>query len=174
MQSTQIELEAARLDREIGARVRRARKERGLTQTQLGESLNVSFQQVQKYERGTNRISSSALILIARVLDVSPHELLGSDGAKGSDIDWELFSVDGADELPDHSHRAPAPHRRPTRPRAGRPGVALLPRPASGPGTNPPTPAPVFAPMREDKEQRSCPAVERHARIGLGTETRDR
>ena len=40
-----------------------ARKERGLTQTQLGESLNVSFQQVQKYERGTNRISSSALIL---------------------------------------------------------------------------------------------------------------
>ena len=95
----QVELEAARLDREIGARVRRARKERGLTQTQLGESLNVSFQQVQKYERGTNRISSSALILIARVLDVSPEELLGSDGGKGSDIDWDLFAVEGADEL---------------------------------------------------------------------------
>lgn len=99
METSQIELEAERLDREIGARVRRARKERGLTQTQLGEALNVSFQQVQKYERGTNRISSSALILIGRVLDVSPHELLGSDGAAGSDIDWELFSVDGADEL---------------------------------------------------------------------------
>ena len=99
MQHMPIELESARLDREIGARVRRARKERGLTQTQLGESLNVSFQQVQKYERGTNRISSSALVLIARVLDVSPHELLGSDGVKGSDIDWDLFTVEGADEL---------------------------------------------------------------------------
>jgi transcriptional regulator with XRE-family HTH domain len=98
MDMVHVELEAARLDREIGARVRRARKERGLTQTQLGDALSVSFQQVQKYERGTNRISSSALVLIARVLDVSPQELLGSDGA-GSDIDWNLFAVEGADEL---------------------------------------------------------------------------
>lgn len=98
MNMMQVELEAARLDREIGARVRRARKERGLTQTQLGDALSVSFQQVQKYERGTNRISSSALVLIARVLDVSPQELLGSD-TEGSDIDWNLFSVEGADEL---------------------------------------------------------------------------
>ena len=112
MQAMQIELEAARLDREIGARVRRARKERGLTQTQLGKSLNVSFQQVQKYERGTNRISSSALILIARVLNVSPHELLGSDGAEGSDIDWELFSVDGADELLRIYRTIPSPRLR--------------------------------------------------------------
>jgi transcriptional regulator with XRE-family HTH domain len=94
----QVELEAARLDREIGARVRRARKERGLTQTQLGDALSVSFQQVQKYERGTNRISSSALVLIARVLDVSPQELLGSE-TEGSDIDWNLFAIEGADEL---------------------------------------------------------------------------
>jgi transcriptional regulator with XRE-family HTH domain len=98
MNMMQVELEAARLDREIGARVRRARKERGLTQTQLGDALSVSFQQVQKYERGTNRISSSALVLIARVLDVSPQELLGSE-TEGSDIDWNLFAVEGADEL---------------------------------------------------------------------------
>ncbi len=98
MNMMQVELEAARLDREIGARVRRARKERGLTQTQLGDALSVSFQQVQKYERGTNRISSSALVLIARVLDVSPQELLGSE-TEGSDIDWNLFAIEGADEL---------------------------------------------------------------------------
>ncbi len=78
--------------------MRRARKERGLTQTQLGDALSVSFQQVQKYERGTNRISSSALVLIARVLDVSPQELLGSE-TEGSDIDWNLFAIEGADEL---------------------------------------------------------------------------
>lgn len=112
MQHMQIEVESARLDREIGARVRRARKERGLTQTQLGEALNVSFQQVQKYERGTNRISSSALVLIARVLDVSPHELLGSDGVKGSDIDWDLFTVDGADELLRIYRSIPSPRLR--------------------------------------------------------------
>jgi transcriptional regulator with XRE-family HTH domain len=90
--------EADRLDKDIGARVRLARKGRGLSQTELGQALGVTFQQVQKYERGTNRISSSALILIARQLQVSPLELLGVD-AERSEMDWELLEAPGAYEL---------------------------------------------------------------------------
>ncbi len=43
---------------------------RGLTQTQLGEKLGISFQQVQKYEKGTNRIGSSRLWDMCGILDV--------------------------------------------------------------------------------------------------------
>ncbi len=41
-----------------------------MTQTKLGDALGLTFQQVQKYERGTNRVSSSRLFDLARVLDV--------------------------------------------------------------------------------------------------------
>ena len=43
----------------------------GMTQTDLGDALGLTFQQVQKYERGTNRISASRLYDLSRVLDVS-------------------------------------------------------------------------------------------------------
>src|ERR1700737_1941260 len=43
------------VDHHLGARVRLARAERGISQTALGESIGVTFQQIQKYERGTNR-----------------------------------------------------------------------------------------------------------------------
>lgn len=86
--------QADELDREIGARLRHIRNVRGLTQEDLGKVVGVSFQQIQKYERGTNRISSSTLILLARKLDVSPSELLG-EGTRAPAIDWELLSEDG-------------------------------------------------------------------------------
>lgn len=54
----------------VGGRVRARRKMLGLSQTQLGDELGVTFQQVQKYERGTNRIGSSRLFRIATALDV--------------------------------------------------------------------------------------------------------
>jgi transcriptional regulator with XRE-family HTH domain len=57
-------------DIEIGKRVRAMRLQRGLSQTELGEYLNVSFQQVQKYERGANRISAGRLQLISDLLKV--------------------------------------------------------------------------------------------------------
>lgn len=91
--------DADRLDTEIGGRLRQARKARGLSQTQLGESIGVTFQQIQKYERGTNRISSSALILLSRTLQISPLELMGEavDGRK--EMDWDLLGAEGADQL---------------------------------------------------------------------------
>ena len=42
-----------------------------MTQTDLGDALDLSFQQIQKYERGANRIGASRLLALARVLDVS-------------------------------------------------------------------------------------------------------
>ncbi len=58
------------VDIHVGNRVRQRRTLLGLSQEKLGEALNLSFQQVQKYERGTNRISASRLYEMGRVLDV--------------------------------------------------------------------------------------------------------
>ena len=57
-------------DRYVGARVRMRRLMLDMTQTELGESLGLTFQQVQKYEKGTNRIGASRLQHIAEVLQV--------------------------------------------------------------------------------------------------------
>ncbi len=54
----------------VGARVRNRRKELGLSQTALGQALGLTFQQIQKYERGFNRVSASKLFEASRVLDV--------------------------------------------------------------------------------------------------------
>lgn len=54
----------------VGKRVRLRRTLLGMSQEQLGASLNITFQQVQKYERGANRISASRLWDISQILDV--------------------------------------------------------------------------------------------------------
>ncbi|ESQ79487.1 helix-turn-helix domain-containing protein [Asticcacaulis sp. YBE204] len=56
------------VDIHVGARVRMRRKFLGLSQEALADRIGLTFQQVQKYERGTNRISSSKLYEISRVL----------------------------------------------------------------------------------------------------------
>lgn len=56
------------VDRYVGMQVRAARRELKLTQDELGQMLGITFQQVQKYERGVNRISSGKLYEIAHVL----------------------------------------------------------------------------------------------------------
>jgi hypothetical protein len=59
-----------RVDVHVGVRVRVLRTLKGLTQEKLGEALGLTFQQVQKYERGTNRISASRLHQIGGILGV--------------------------------------------------------------------------------------------------------
>ncbi len=59
------------VDVHVGERVKQRRKLLGMTQTDLGDALDLSFQQVQKYERGVNRIGASRLCELSRVLDVS-------------------------------------------------------------------------------------------------------
>lgn len=59
-------------DAHVGARLRDRRSKMKITQTALANEIGVTFQQVQKYEKGTNRISSSRLAQIANVLKVDP------------------------------------------------------------------------------------------------------
>ena len=59
-----------RVDVYVGTRVRQRRSLLGMSQTALGAAVGLTFQQVQKYERGSNRISSSRLYEFAKVLDV--------------------------------------------------------------------------------------------------------
>jgi transcriptional regulator with XRE-family HTH domain len=60
------------IDRHVGSRVRMRRVMLGMSQEKLGEALGLTFQQVQKYEKGTNRIGASRLQQISRILDVPP------------------------------------------------------------------------------------------------------
>ena len=70
------------IDIEVGARVRLRRNMLGLSQEKLGESLGVSFQQVQKYEKGSNRISASKMQKISEVLKTPISFFFGADGSE--------------------------------------------------------------------------------------------
>lgn len=56
------------IDVEVGATIRRLRRERRLSQIEMGKALGISFQQVQKYENGRNRVSAGKLHKIAHIL----------------------------------------------------------------------------------------------------------
>ena len=58
-------------DKHVGARVRMRRLMLGMSQTKLGDALGLTFQQIQKYEKGANRISASRLQHIAHILQVA-------------------------------------------------------------------------------------------------------
>lgn len=74
------------VDVTVGNRVREMRIRKGLSQQALGEQVGVSFQQIQKYERGTNRMGSSRLVQIADVLDVPVSSFFDGLG-KAGDVD---------------------------------------------------------------------------------------
>jgi len=58
------------IDKHVGSRVRMRRMMLGMSQEKLGDALDLTFQQVQKYEKGTNRIGASRLQQIAHILQV--------------------------------------------------------------------------------------------------------
>jgi transcriptional regulator with XRE-family HTH domain len=70
------------IDRHVGARIRMQRMVRGLSQTELGKAVGVTFQQVQKYEKGVNRVGASRLQQIANVLKVRPDFFFEEASAK--------------------------------------------------------------------------------------------
>jgi transcriptional regulator with XRE-family HTH domain len=79
------------IDRHVGGQLRLRRAQIGMTQVELGSKLGLSFQAVQKYENGENRVSASRLYQLARILEVSPayffdglEELVGAAPAVGS------------------------------------------------------------------------------------------
>jgi transcriptional regulator with XRE-family HTH domain len=83
------------IDVEVGARIRARRKSLGLSQTVLAATLDLTFQQIQKYERGANRVSASMLVRIAKRLDISVAALVGEQEAAIPDR-AEVFQSLGA------------------------------------------------------------------------------
>ena len=84
------------VDRYVGSRVRMRRITVGMSQEKLGEALGVTFQQVQKYEKGVNRVSAGRLYEIAGVLGVpvsyffdGAEEFLGPEQAEFAEDDSE-------------------------------------------------------------------------------------
>ena len=90
------------VDVHVGTRVRLRRTLLGMTQTGLGQAIGLTFQQVQKYERGVNRIGSSRLYDLARVLEVPvnfffdemPKELAPKSKSGGASDGAEAFDPD--------------------------------------------------------------------------------
>jgi transcriptional regulator with XRE-family HTH domain len=73
---------ASAVDRYIGARMREQRLALSMSQQRLGKELGVSFQQIQKYERGVNRVSASRLYRICKALNVSLSSMFERDPTK--------------------------------------------------------------------------------------------
>lgn len=76
---TKVAEGAAALEAAIGGRLRARRRQLGMSQSDLAERLGVSFQQVQKYERGANRVAASTLVLAAEALGATVAWLVGED-----------------------------------------------------------------------------------------------
>jgi transcriptional regulator with XRE-family HTH domain len=73
------------LDIEVGRRIRARRLARHMSQTDLASRLGLTFQQVQKYEKGTNRVGAGRLHRIAEILDVSVSHFFPDAHAQASD-----------------------------------------------------------------------------------------
>ena len=87
------------IDVAVGARVRQRRTELGLSQSDLGQQIGLTFQQIQKYERGSNRISASKLLMIAEVLGTTGSALLGEGEAVDEAEAGKILGMPGTSEL---------------------------------------------------------------------------
>jgi transcriptional regulator with XRE-family HTH domain len=94
------------IDAHVGARIRLRRTLLGMSQQKLGEAIGLTFQQVQKYERGANRISASRLFYLTRVLDV-PLSFFFDD--MPSHVAAAPVDEDGAAVIGEHSGSAYEP-----------------------------------------------------------------
>ena len=97
------------LELAIGARLRTRRRQLGLSQSDLAERLGVSFQQVQKYERGANRVAASTLLAASQALNVTVGWLVGEDVVPeaGDEEVFRALAKPGAMELLEAFNRIP-------------------------------------------------------------------
>jgi transcriptional regulator with XRE-family HTH domain len=82
-------------ERKIGQRIRAARIACGISQEKLGEELGLTFQQVQKYEKGTNRVSGGRLLRVAAILNTSVAALVGENGDASPAVLTAMGTRDG-------------------------------------------------------------------------------
>ncbi|MBW3559612.1 MAG: helix-turn-helix domain-containing protein [Proteobacteria bacterium] len=105
MTSSHSTRSAEHADVEFGARIRLRRRELGMSQDELARRASVTFQQVQKYERGTNRVSISRAVQIARALNCRVADLLGDLESDHEPVDITagvpagMLMLDGAGPL---------------------------------------------------------------------------
>jgi transcriptional regulator with XRE-family HTH domain len=85
------------IDRAVGARIKNLRLRNKLSQTALGEQIGVTFQQIQKYENGTNRISAGRLVQLAKFFGV-PVAAFYSEVQPGNAKFTKGLSATGADK----------------------------------------------------------------------------
>ncbi|WP_424753324.1 helix-turn-helix domain-containing protein [Methylobacterium sp.] len=90
---------ATDVDRTVGLRIATLRKAKGLSQTELGQHVGVTFQQIQKYEKGANRISSGRLQQIAQFLEVPMSTLFGDREAEEHSDAFGFLREAGAVDL---------------------------------------------------------------------------
>ncbi len=88
-------------DREVGLRIRSLRLSRRMSQADLGDRLGLTFQQIQKYEKGQNRIAAGRLLRLAEIFQVPVSTLFGARGsaARGGKEPFEFLRVSGAVRL---------------------------------------------------------------------------
>ena len=74
------------IDKKIGSVIRMRRAKLGLSQSDLGNALRVSFQQIQKYENGTNAVASTRITDLCRALEMTPNDLFGLSSKMDGDV----------------------------------------------------------------------------------------
>ena len=74
------------IDKKIGSVIRMRRVKLGLSQSDLGNALRVSFQQIQKYENGTNAVASTRISDLCRALEMTPNDLFGVSSKMDGDV----------------------------------------------------------------------------------------
>jgi transcriptional regulator with XRE-family HTH domain len=101
------------VDVEVGNRIRLRRQLLRMSQEKLGEGLGITFQQIQKYEKGTNRVGASRLHAIAKILDVPPSYFFGDTEAAEQDKEAvSLLGTRDAFEMARAYERIADPHVR--------------------------------------------------------------
>ena len=96
------------IDVHVGSRIRLRRTLLGMSQERLAEAIGLTFQQVQKYEKGANRVSSSRLYDLAGILDV-PLAYFFDEMSAGVSAPFLTRSVERANTVRTHDNEAAAP-----------------------------------------------------------------
>jgi transcriptional regulator with XRE-family HTH domain len=97
----------------VGSRLRAERMAKGWSQTDLAQALGLSFQQVQKYEKGANRISASVVVTACEALGIELADLFPPIKRAGPEaLGVQIDAYPGGAELADHYVKMSTPHRR--------------------------------------------------------------
>ena len=91
------------VDKHVGARLRVRRSLLGMSQEKLADAIGLTFQQIQKYEKGTNRISAGRLYQFSQILNVSVVYFFESFGSKTAEPGVTFGMADNDQESFDHS-----------------------------------------------------------------------